>query len=614
MDIVTNNLNAAPTFYQNQTNDKTNYLKIKFKTFDKNSFGIGTKVISYHNGIAQFKELFTARGFQSASEPIVHFGYGNYEKVDSIRIIWPNSKTQLINDVRTNQTLVLAPKETDIAVDYTLLYPKSKSWFSPVDISLLGIDYEHVENSFSDFNRQILIPYRISDKGPGVAVGDLNSDGKDDIYFGSSKYQRSSVYIQKEEKFELQEFLPLIRDSISEDIDAVINDFNNDGINDIAVVSAGGEYYKKSPPLLDKIYLNSENGITEKLEDFPEYFENGSVIKSADFDNDGDLDLFVGGAYVSYDFGKIPNSFLLENKNGSFSIVNNKELQKVGMVTDAIWTDFNDDNKIDLIVIGEWMTPSFFKNENNTLVKVDNLLMGNKLNGLWQSIESYDIDNDGDDDYVIGNWGLNSKFTASSEYPLKMYYGDFDGNKTTETVLATAKNDVYYPILGLDELSRQMNTLMRKKFTTYKAFSEQNLQGIFSKELLDSATLLTVDELASGYLENNNGKFQFHKFGDEMQLAPISELLKYDFNGDGEDEILTAGNFFGVIPFHGRFDANAGNIITKNGKIISANTLGINLTQKMVKGLDLITIGDEKYILVTVNNGKSELYKINKEI
>lgn len=195
-----------------------------------------------------------------------------------------------------------------------------------------------------------------------------------------------------------------------------------------------------------------------------------------------------------------------------------------------------------------------------------------------------------------------------------MYYGDFDGNKTTETVLATAKNNVYYPILGLDDLSRQMNTLMRKKFPTYKAFSEQNLQGIFSKELLDKATLLTVDELASGYLENNNGKFEFHKFEDEMQLAPISELLKYDFNGDGEDEILTAGNFFGVIPFHGRFDANAGNIITKNAKIISANTLGINLTQKMVKGLDLITIGDEKYILVTVNNGKSELYKINKEI
>jgi len=179
--------------------------------------------------------------------------------------------------------------------------------------------------------------------------------------------------------------------------------------------------------------------------------------------------------------------------------------------------------------------------------------------------------------------------------------------------LATAKKGVYYPLLGLDDLSKQMNTLLRKKFTTYNAFSVQDLEGIFSEEILNGSTLLTVDELASGYLENRDGKFQFHKFGDELQLAPITELLKYDFNNDGEDEILTAGNFFGVIPFHGRFDANAGNMIAKNGKIISANTLGINLTQKMVKGLNLITIGNEKYLIVTVNNDKSELYKINNE-
>ena len=285
-------------------------------------------------------------------------------------------------------------------------------------------------------------------------------------------------------------------------------------------------------------------------------------------------------------------------------------LQNVGMVTDAIWTDFNQDNHLDLIIVGEWMAPTFFKNENGSLVKMDQVLESN-YKGLWQCIEVYDIDNDGDNDYVLGNWGLNSKFKASSEYPLKMYYGDFDGNRSTETVLATAKNGVYYPILGLDDLSKQMVTLLRKKFTTYEDFSKQDLDGIFGKQLLDSVQLYTVNELASGYLENKEGKFIFHKFGEEMQLSPISELLKHDFDGNGDEEILTAGNFFGVIPFHGRFDANAGNIIAKNATIIPANKLGINLTQKMVRGLDLITIADQQYVLVTINNDNPELYKIN---
>ena len=610
LDIVTNNLNSTPTFYQNQTNTKANYLKIKIESSDKNTFGIGTKAISYHDGISQYKELFTSRGFQSASEPTIHFGYGQGTMIDSIRLIWPNNKTQLLKNVPTNQLLVVKPKDSDVNVDFDILYPKNKPWFTKTNLSDLGISYTHTENPFSDFNRQILIPYKISDKGPAVAVGDLNKDGLDDIYFGSSKYYTSQVYLQEDQKFELQDIKTVSNDSISEDIDAIIKDFNGDGFNDIAVVSAGGEYYKESDALLDKIYVNSKDGIQEKLTEFPTYFENGSVVRSADYDGDGDEDLFIGGGYVSYDFGNIPKTYLLENDNGSFRSIEIPELQNVGMVTDAIWTDFNQDGNLDLVIVGEWMAPTFFKNENGAFVKMDQILE-NDYKGLWQCIEAYDIDDDGDHDYVLGNWGLNSKFKASSEYPLKMYYGDFDGNRSTETVLATAKNGVYYPILGLDDLSKQMVTLLRKKFTTYKDFSKQNLDGIFGKQLLDSVHLHTVNELASGYLENKEGKFIFHKFEEEMQLSPISELLKHDFDGNGEEEILTAGNFFGVIPFHGRFDANAGNIIGKNATIIPANKLGINLTKKMVRGLNLLTIGDHKYLLVTINNDNPELYKIN---
>jgi len=611
LDIVTNNFNAAPTFYQNQTNEKSNYLKLKLETPTKNKFGIGSKVFSYHNGIKQYKQLFTTKGFQSGSEPIIHFGYGNAEIIDSLLVIWPDNSFQKLENIKPNQTLVISQEKNLKKVDYTVLFPTKETWFTKINIDSLGIDYEHNENPFSDFNRQKLIPYKISDKGPAVAVGDLNGDAMDDIYFGSSRYRKSKIYLQKNGKFESKNLNVIRLDSVSEDISAEIKDFNQDGKNDIAVVSAGGEFYKENKPLLDKIYIQSENGDFEKLSNFPEYYENSSIVKSADYDNDGDLDILIGGGYVSYDFGKIPNSYLLQNNGSSFEIVTNESLQQVGMVTDAIWTDFNNDKKLDLIVVGEWMSPIFFENQNNILTKVTKLSAENQLNGLWQSIISYDIDSDGDDDYIIGNWGLNTKLTASATYPLKMYYGDFDQNGIRETVLATAKKGIYYPILGLDELSTQLVSIMRKKFTNYKSFSEQNLNGIFTKEQLDAAKLFTVEELASGYLKNNNGLFEFHKFGDELQVAPITRLLKFDFDNDGQQEILTAGNIFGVIPFHGRFDANAGIIIGKNEQIVSANDLGLNLTGKMVKGLNIIVIENKKHLLITIHDSKPELYHLN---
>lgn len=612
LDIVTNNLNDNPTFYQNQTNEKSNYLKIKLESYTKNKFAIGSKVFSYHNGIKQYKQLYITRGFQSGSEPIIHFGYGKAEQIDSLLVIWPDNSLQKLENIKTNQTLVISQKENLIKADYSLLFPSKTPWFTQVNIDSIGIDYQHTENPFSDFNRQKLIPYRISDKGPAVAVGDLNGDGKEDIYFGSSRYRPSKVYLQKNGKFGPKNFETIRIDSVSEDVSAEIADFNQDGKNDIAVVSAGGEFYKENKPLLDKIYLQSENGNLVKLDNFPEYYENGSILRSADYDGDGDLDIFIGGGYVSYDFGKIPNSYLLQNNGTSFEVIQNEALQKAGMITDAIWTDFNNDKKLDLILVGEWMSPVFFENQNNTLNKITSLLPENELSGLWQSIISFDIDSDGDEDYILGNWGLNTKLTASKEYPLKMYYGDFDQNGIRETVLATAKKGAYYPIMGLDELSQQMVSIMRKKFTNYKSFSEQDINGIFTKEQLDAAKLFIVEELASGYLKNNDGKFEFYKFAEGLQVAPISKLLKFDFNNDGQEEILTAGNLFGVIPFHGRFDANASAIIGKNGQIFSANTIGLNLTGKMVRGLNVLTIDDKNYLLITIHNSNPELYHLNK--
>lgn len=614
LDVVTNNLNVKPTVYQNQTDQSANFLKIRFSCEDNNTYGIGTKVYSYHDGILQYKQLFTTKGFQSSSEPLIHMGYGKSKKIDSLRIIWPDQSSQLLIDINVNQTLILKHANANEQLNPQHFKKQKKQWFKKLNADSIGINYRHIENHFSDFNRQKLIPYKISDKGPAVAVGDLDGDGDDDIFFGSSKNNVSKIYWQNNGLFNQVTDQYISNDSLSEDVSATINDFNNDGINDIAVVSAGGEFYGNSAPLSDKIYLNSQNQTFQRLKTYPEYFENGSVIKSADFDEDGDLDMFIGGAYKADDYGSIPNSYLLVNNEGQFSFSQNEDMKQIGMVTDAIWTDYNDDGKTDLIVIGEWMSPTFFKNVNNKLVKDLQSLDQKSLNGLWQCIEAFDIDDDGDNDYILGNWGLNSKLVASKNLPMKMYHDDFDNNGKSETIIAIAKNGKYFPIHTMDELSSQMVTLIRKKFTTYNDFSKQDLEGIFSRKLLSKATLFTVNKLESGYLENDHGKFKFHAFGDELQYAPVTRLLRYDFDGDGSQEVLSSGNFFGVIPFHSRFGSNSGNMILKNGNVLaSPSILGINFSNKMIKGLNIIQIDKHPYLMVTINDNATEIYKINIE-
>ncbi len=608
LDLVTNTINNQAGVYRNQTNSTSNYLKLKFDFKKPNTFGIGTKVISYHNGVSQFKQLYTTKGFQSSSEAILHFGYGDEEIIDSLKIIWPDNTIQMAENVRTNQTLTIRVLHKRDLVDYNTLFPKSKGWFTKLD-SLPGLNFTHKENNYTDFNRQKLIPYKISDKGPAIVVKDLNGDKKEDIFFGSSKNEASRLFYQTSKGFEEQEVEALYTDRLKEDVAAVIEDFNNDGKNDLLVASSGGEYYGSSKELIDRLYSFSDSGL--KRLQFPELFEHESVIKPYDIDQDGDLDLFIGAYAVSNDFGKIPNSYLLINDKGKFSVKENAALQKVGMVTDAIWSDFDGDTIKDLIVIGEWMSPRFFKNNKGNLTDITSTITNQKLNGLWQSIQEFDIDNDGDPDYLLGNFGLNTKFKASEDFPLKMYYADFDDNQKTETIVALPKNGEYYTVLGLDELSNQLNFL-KKKFTNYTSFAGKTMEEIFGIEALHQATLLEVHQLASGYLKNENGKFSFIPFTETLQVAPITEMLKHDFNNDGQEEVLMAGNYFGVTPYHGRLDGFDGAVLQKGNVVIKANELNINLTQKAIRGLNIINFINKEYLLVTIHNEKAEIYGFSK--
>ena len=436
---------------------------------------------------------------------MVHFGYGSIQHVDSITIVWPNKTFQTIKNIPVNQQIIISPENTK-PFKSDALYKKKPLLFEKTSTAL-GINFTHVEDNYTDFNRQKLIPYQTSDRGPAVAIGDLNNDGKEDVYFGGSKFNPAKIYIQKDNFFEEEEIEIITQDSINEDITALIIDLNNDNKNDLIVGTGGSDFYNKMTPLLDVYYTQGD--ISFEKQELPSYFENASVMKSADYDNDGDLDIFVGNNMVSNDFGAIPNSYILNNNNGKFSILENQPFQNAGMITDAIWDDYNSDGFVDLILVGEWMNPKFFKNANGNFVEETKIK--SKLTGLWQQIYPFDVDKDGDVDYLVGNWGKNSKFKASKEHPLRMYYADFDGNGSTETIVCNFKNGAYYPLLGLDELGSQMVSL-RKKFTNYKSFAGKSIDAIFEQSVLKKARIFEVNTLASGYLKNENNTFTFVPF------------------------------------------------------------------------------------------------------
>ncbi len=604
LDLVVNNLNSPASLYINQTNNTSNYLKLRFRFTGKNPFGIGTKVFSYVDGKLQYKELYPVRGFQASSEPIVHFGYGKTDQVDSLKIVWPDGKYQVLRNVRTGQTISVAPKDTQV-FDFGSLKPNSRPLFEKVKGNL-GIKFKHEEDNYTDFNRQKLIPYQLSDRGPATALGDLNGDGRPDIFFGGSKYIPSKIYLQTDSTFAERYFPAIAKDSIKEDVTAIIADFTGDGKNDLMLGSGGGDFYNEMPPLLDSYYVRKDS--TWVAGQLPETFENASVVAPNDYDHDGDIDVFVGNQAVTGDFGKIPNSFLLKNENGQFTKIQNKTLQHVGMVTDAIWNDFDGDGMDDLIVVGEWMAPSFFRNNNGNLSRTETF--GNELTGLWQCIAPFDIDDDGDTDYLLGNWGTNSKFKASDQFPLTMYYGDFDGNGQTETITAIEKEGKYYPLENLDGLASQIVSL-KKKFNTYASFAGKSMDEIFESETLEKAKVWAVHELRSGFLRNDNGNFVFVPFQNELQVSPLMAFVSHDFDGDGKEEILVGGNYFGVKPYQGRFDSFPGALINGKNNVILGSRIGLNLSQKSIRHLNIIDHNNQSYLLVTVNNDSVQVYRIN---
>ncbi len=603
LDLVINNLNQPASILVNKGKDNSS-LTLKLKYTGKNPYGVGSKVYAYFNKGVQMRELFPVRGFQSSSEPLIHFGTGPAARVDSVRIIWPDGRSQVERDLPTGQLLEITIKDTR-AFDYASLQPDRLPLFKKL-ATPLGIDFVHQEDIYTDFNREKLLPYSLADRGPAFARGDLNGDGREDLFFGGSKRIAPAVFFAADSSFTRGSVDEIALDSLQEDVVAVIADFDTDGRNDLLLGSGGGDYFGEALPLLDRYYRNSPSGLQQVS--FPENYANTSVIRPFDYNGDGDLDLFLGTQSLTGRFGEIPASYLLENTGGSFTAVESFKGDALGMITDAIWSDFDADGRTDLIVVGEWMSPRFFKNTTKGLEEIG--IEG--PSGLWQCISPYDIDGDGDMDYLLGNWGTNSKFVASHDEPLKMYFSDFDSNGSTETVLATAKKGAYYTLVGLDDLGSQMVSL-RKKYPNYKSFAGKPIEDIFGAEALQSAVLFEVTELRSGYLKNEGGDFKFYPFSNIMQVAPVLTFLPYDFNGDGKTEVLAAGNYFGVKPYQGRLDAFPGALILGESEILPGNRIGLDFMNKSIRHLSVIELNDEPFLLAVFNADTAQVYQLMKK-
>ena len=624
LEIIINNIDDTASIFQNLTSDnkKNNFLRFKLKGPSSNPFGLGTKISIKYNTTIQYNELTLTRGFQSSVEPILHFGLGKNTKVDTVLITWPDGNTQTLTNVEGNQLISLKYSGSK-KIETNALPSKKRKLLSDITANL-QLEYTHLENKYNDYLREPLLPYQTSRLGPAIAVADVNNDGLEDFYVGGASESKGVLFLQKPNGlFEKADGQPWEKDKEMEDVAASFFDANGNGFQDLYVVSGGNEFLGENPLLMDRLYLNNGKGVFIKTKNvLPSMLTSGGIVAPYDYDNDGDIDLFVGGRLVPENYPLPARSYILENKtraNGSFYYEDVTEkiapdIVRPGMVTAALWTDFDNDGAIDLVITGEWMPLLFLKNENHTFINKTDAYGLDKTTGWWNSLASGDFDGDGDTDFVAGNLGLNYKYKASSEESFDIYAGDFDKNKRLDIVLGYYSNGTQFPVRGR-QCSSQAIVSVRIKYKSYDAFAESTLQDVYSKEALDNALHYRVWTFASSYIENKgNGKFEVVPLPIEAQFSSINGILVDDYDNDGNLDILTAGNFYVPEVETPRNDASMGLILLGNGhgqfNPVKASESGLHAAYD-TRSLKPITIAESKAILLANNNDSLRIFKLN---
>jgi hypothetical protein len=609
LDIIVNNIDAAPLVYKNNSVDSLHQsIQLQLKGSDHNINAIGAKAILYSKAGIHLYEKYPVRGFQSSMEVPLHLGIGN-STIDSIHVIWPDRSFQVIKSGAIQPQMKLTYQAGLTQYDYDRYMRKGASnnavW-TEESVPVLV----HEENRFNEFDREPLLPHMLSTEGPAFAIGDVNNDGLNDIFFGSSKGKKSKLLMRQSNSWSVLSIPDLSNDSTYEDIDALLEDVNNDGWKDLIVASGGNEYYGQTPYLTPRVYINNQgNGFSRKQDAFPIVDFTISCIRSNDFNGDGKMDLFVGGRAMPFAYGKsVPSILLLNDGAGKFTDVTQQyapSLADAGMVTNAVWEDMNGDKQKDLVLAKEWGAIT-------VLYKAGNIFKSIEVseNGFWNFVLPFDVDNDGDMDLVAGNLGENSRLKASSEQPVSMYFNDFDNNGVQEQVVTYFVGGKEICFAVKSDLERQMPQL-KKKFLYAEDFAKASLGDIFSKEKLVAAKQWITTETRSMLFINNGGeKFTAVPLPWQAQLSPLHSAVARDINQDGYIDLLMAGNYYENNVQLGRSDADFGSILVNNGgsKFVYQLIPGITIKGQVRKLVD-----DNGKIWAIKNNDMSTIITSNNK-